>query len=69
MTTPDYRAALAGLIGSVRYLSECWRDPENGVDPVCLAETETQMYEARALLDAPATEAVGAGVKESAPPG
>jgi hypothetical protein len=65
MTAPDYRAALAELIESVRYLSECWRDPENGVDPVCLAEAETQMHEASALLAAP--EAVGQGVSASLP--
>ena len=54
--TTDFRALCAELAEDVRYLSECLRDPENGVDPVCLSECEDDLHRARAALAQPSPE-------------
>ena len=54
--TTDFRALCAELAEDVRYLSECLRDPENGVDPVCLSECEDDLHRARAALGQPSPE-------------
>ena len=33
----EWRALCEELAEDVRYLSECLRDPDSGVDPVCLS--------------------------------
>jgi hypothetical protein len=62
-TQPDFRQLCTELVEDVRYLSECLRDPDNGVDPVCLSEAEAHMQEARAALAAeqqgPTDEEIG----------
>ena len=55
----DFRALCAKMAEDIRYLSECLRNPDDGHDPVCLSECESDYQEARAALAHPAPVAVG----------
>ena len=55
----EWRALCEELAEDVRYLSECLRDPDSGVDPVCLSGAEADYHRARALLAQLEPEAVG----------
>lgn len=60
----EWRALCEELAEDVRYLSECLRDPDSGVDPVCLSGAEADYHRARALLAQLEPEAVGLSEEE-----